>query len=175
MTYDELKTVLGFDHLDLLPYVSRNRLFDRTFACWPDQMQEMTRKFFSDVPPTSNIVVYCQDPDLLLQVLSDLELIFQFTFHSRTGDRLRMVNGTTFTGYSPKVQGICGPIPQRILIVEVPPRDIPVFVPRWKEGEPCDQPGCLYHISFPCEGCGRIAGRPVDLFGRLAKSLNIGE
>ena len=32
-------------------------------------------------------------------------------------------------------------------------------VPRsLKDGEPCDHPGCLSHISHPCEGCGRIAG-----------------
>jgi len=28
---------------------------------------------------------------------------------------------------------------------------------------PCDHPGCYSHVSHPCEGCGRIAGRlPVD-------------
>jgi hypothetical protein len=27
-----------------------------------------------------------------------------------------------------------------------------------KPGEPCGHPGCLSHISHPCEGCGRIAG-----------------
>lgn len=26
-------------------------------------------------------------------------------------------------------------------------------------GEPCGHPGCLSHVSHPCEGCGRIAGR----------------
>jgi len=31
---------------------------------------------------------------------------------------------------------------------------------RWvKSGEPCDHRWCLNHISHPCEGCGRIAGR----------------
>lgn len=28
-----------------------------------------------------------------------------------------------------------------------------------KDGEPCDHAGCLNHVSHPCEGCGRIAGR----------------
>jgi len=27
------------------------------------------------------------------------------------------------------------------------------------EGEPCGHPGCLNHVSHPCEGCGRIAGK----------------
>lgn len=27
-----------------------------------------------------------------------------------------------------------------------------------KNGEPCDHPGCLNHITHPCEGCGRIGG-----------------
>ena len=27
-----------------------------------------------------------------------------------------------------------------------------------RDGEPCDHPGCLQHVSHPCEGCGRIAG-----------------
>lgn len=25
--------------------------------------------------------------------------------------------------------------------------------------EPCDHPGCLSHVTHPCEGCGRTAGR----------------
>jgi len=25
--------------------------------------------------------------------------------------------------------------------------------------QPCGHPGCLHHVSHPCEGCGRIAGR----------------
>jgi hypothetical protein len=29
-----------------------------------------------------------------------------------------------------------------------------------RDGEPCGHPGCLQHISHPCEGCGRT----VDLF-----------
>lgn len=28
-----------------------------------------------------------------------------------------------------------------------------------REGEPCKHPGCLSHVSHPCEGCGRVAGR----------------
>lgn len=28
-----------------------------------------------------------------------------------------------------------------------------------REGEACGHPGCLSHISHPCEGCGRIGGR----------------
>ncbi len=27
----------------------------------------------------------------------------------------------------------------------------------------CDHPGCLSHISQPCEGCGRIAGQFPDI------------
>ena len=30
-----------------------------------------------------------------------------------------------------------------------------------KDGQPCEHPGCLSHISHPCEGCGRIAGEGV--------------
>lgn len=30
--------------------------------------------------------------------------------------------------------------------------------PALKPGEPCNHPGCLAHLSHPCEGCGRIAG-----------------
>ena len=29
---------------------------------------------------------------------------------------------------------------------------------RLKDGEPCGHPGCLHHVTHPCEGCGRIAG-----------------
>ena len=27
-----------------------------------------------------------------------------------------------------------------------------------KDGEPCRHPGCLQHITHPCEECGRIGG-----------------
>jgi hypothetical protein len=30
-----------------------------------------------------------------------------------------------------------------------------------RDGEPCNHKGCLSHISHPCEGCGRIAGRNI--------------
>jgi len=30
-----------------------------------------------------------------------------------------------------------------------------------KDGEPCSHRGCLSHITHPCEGCGRIAGKKV--------------
>lgn len=30
-----------------------------------------------------------------------------------------------------------------------------------KDGEPCDHPGCLNHVTHPCEGCGRIAGKNI--------------
>lgn len=29
-----------------------------------------------------------------------------------------------------------------------------------KPGEPCSHPGCLSHVSHPCEGCGRRAPLP---------------
>ena len=29
------------------------------------------------------------------------------------------------------------------------------------DGEPCSHPGCLSHISHPCEGCGRMGGKSV--------------
>ena len=32
-----------------------------------------------------------------------------------------------------------------------------------KDGEPCDHPGCLNHISNSCEGCGRIGGLSMNL------------
>jgi hypothetical protein len=32
---------------------------------------------------------------------------------------------------------------------------------RWqlRDGEPCTHPGCLKHLTHPCEGCGRVGGR----------------
>lgn len=29
----------------------------------------------------------------------------------------------------------------------------------WPPGVPCEHPGCLSHVSHPCEGCGRTNGR----------------
>lgn len=38
-----------------------------------------------------------------------------------------------------------------------------------KDGEPCNHPGCFIHITHPCEGCGRIAGRyPADIIADKA-------
>lgn len=34
---------------------------------------------------------------------------------------------------------------------------------KYEDGDPCDHPGCLHHISHPCEVCGRIAGRTKQL------------
>ena len=28
-----------------------------------------------------------------------------------------------------------------------------------KDGEPCSHPGCLNHVTHPCEGCGRTQGK----------------
>lgn len=33
---------------------------------------------------------------------------------------------------------------------------------RYKDGVPCDHPGCTSHRSHPCEGCGRIGAREVS-------------
>ena len=29
---------------------------------------------------------------------------------------------------------------------------------KYNDGEPCEHPYCLNHITHPCKGCGRIAG-----------------
>ena len=31
--------------------------------------------------------------------------------------------------------------------------------PTLRDGEPCSHPGCLKHLTHPCEGCGRVGGR----------------
>jgi hypothetical protein len=31
-------------------------------------------------------------------------------------------------------------------------------LPIYEDGVPCRHKGCLYHITHPCEWCGRIAG-----------------
>jgi len=50
------------------------------------------------------------------------------------------------------------------------------------DGVPCKHPGCLRHITHPCEGCGRVAGRsyvavPVaaaaEIAERFSKSMVI--
>lgn len=28
-----------------------------------------------------------------------------------------------------------------------------------EDNKPCDHPGCLSHVTHPCEGCGRVAGK----------------
>lgn len=34
--------------------------------------------------------------------------------------------------------------------------------PALPDGVPCYHPGCLNHITHPCEGCGRVGGRYPD-------------
>ena len=31
----------------------------------------------------------------------------------------------------------------------------------YQDRQPCDHPGCLNHITHPCEGCGRVAGHGI--------------
>lgn len=38
-----------------------------------------------------------------------------------------------------------------------------------KDDEPCNHPGCLHHITHPCEGCGRIGGR-MNIFKSYVES-----
>lgn len=38
----------------------------------------------------------------------------------------------------------------------VPVKDLQPVPP---PGVPCEHPGCLSHVTHPCEGCGRTAGR----------------
>lgn len=40
-----------------------------------------------------------------------------------------------------------------------------------RDGEPCKHPGCLSHISHPCEGCGRIGGRAMPMDDKTAIEL----
>lgn len=30
------------------------------------------------------------------------------------------------------------------------------------DGKPCSHPGCLNHVTHPCEGCGRIGGMDME-------------
>ena len=39
-----------------------------------------------------------------------------------------------------------------------PTPEIPQPGPRLKPGQPCKHPGCLAHVTHPCEGCGRTGG-----------------
>ena len=33
------------------------------------------------------------------------------------------------------------------------------FKVTYESGQPCKHPGCLKHVTHPCEGCGRYAGQ----------------
>jgi hypothetical protein len=39
------------------------------------------------------------------------------------------------------------------------PESLDHYLERLEDGEPCFHPGCLNHVTHPCEGCGRIAGK----------------
>ena len=40
-----------------------------------------------------------------------------------------------------------------------------------ERGEPCDHPGCLAHVSHPCEGCGRIRGKVPETAASMVANL----
>lgn len=42
------------------------------------------------------------------------------------------------------------------------PEDYDYYLSQLKDGEPCFHIGCLNHVTQPCDGCGRIAGKPVN-------------
>ena len=39
--------------------------------------------------------------------------------------------------------------------------------PVYEDGRPCKHPGCLSHISHPCEVCGRIGGLNIGIQPRI--------
>jgi len=39
--------------------------------------------------------------------------------------------------------------------------------------QPCDHPGCLSHVSHPCEGCGRIAGRASSVAAQQRRAAEL--
>jgi len=41
-------------------------------------------------------------------------------------------------------------------IISLPPK---MELSALRDGEPCTHPGCLRHLTHPCEGCGRVGGR----------------
>ncbi len=43
----------------------------------------------------------------------------------------------------------------------------------YKDGEPCRHKGCLNHISHPCEGCGRIAGKNTKEMKEVKEAIKI--
>lgn len=47
-----------------------------------------------------------------------------------------------------------------------------IGVKQFKNGEPCKHPGCLNHVTHPCEGCGRTAGRSAkETFEKKLRAL----
>lgn len=45
------------------------------------------------------------------------------------------------------------------------PESLDHFLERLVDGEPCYHAGCLSHVTHPCEGCGRIAGKRFMTIG----------
>ena len=39
------------------------------------------------------------------------------------------------------------------------PAGRPYYLSQLRPDQPCGHPGCLSHVTHPCEGCGRIADR----------------
>lgn len=40
---------------------------------------------------------------------------------------------------------------------------------QYRDGEPCSHPGCLNHVTHPCEGCGRVGGRSIRTENNIGK------
>ena len=41
------------------------------------------------------------------------------------------------------------------------------------EGEPCGHPGCLSHITHPCEGCSRVGGKTEKQINDAYREANL--
>jgi hypothetical protein len=52
---------------------------------------------------------------------------------------------------------------------ETQPRELPPLPESPPDGVPCSHPGCLHHLSHPCEGCGRVGGRSQHLGERAVE------
>ena len=53
------------------------------------------------------------------------------------------------------------------------PESLDSYLERLEDGEPCHHPGCLRHVSHPCEGCGRIAGRAPEVVAPIGGVVNL--
>jgi hypothetical protein len=100
---------------------------------------ELVRQWFDAVQDLNPAYLTTEDYILARSIYEDLGLRVPHSIEGRIPPSSRIIPELQYTGPTKLIHSI--------LNMQLP------------DGVPCTHSGCLNHMTHPCEGCGRIAGR----------------